>query len=444
MNFAWLKSILPKGLYGRAALILVLPIVTIQLVVSIVFIQRHFEDVTRQMTANVALELSFFEDQLSHSDSPAEALEMAMAIAGPFGFSVETLKAGEIGQGGLRAWDDLTGKIVISTLRTELPQIRMVDLTVQGNIVELHLATKNGDFRIRFDRIRVSASNPHQLLVLMILVSMFMTLISFIFLRNQVRPIRRLARAAEAFGKGRIIPYHVAGATEVRQAGQSFIDMRNRIERQIEQRTLMLSGVSHDLRTPLTRLKLGLSLADNDEEAKAMIRDVDDMELMLEEFLAFARGDSLEKTEKVNPVALVQKICMDSERAQAKIEMVLPQSPDKNMLVAMRPMAMQRALENLVTNGLRYGARCRFSLYISSVDVVFSIEDDGPGIPADQREIAMRPFERLDTARNQNRGTGVGLGLAIAMDIASSHGGALILSDSVDLGGLKVDLRLPR
>lgn len=442
MNFAWLKSILPKGLYGRAALILIFPVVAIQLVVSVVFIQRHFEDVTRQMTDNVARELTFFVAQVDKAETRALADQKSIEITRSLGFAAVRIPLENLRQGDVRSIDDLTGRTVISTLRRNLPALTMVDLKAQGNAVLLHLPTRWGGFEIQFDRVRVSASNPHQLLVLMIVVSVFMTLISIIFLRNQVRPIRRLARAAEAFGKGRIIPYHVAGATEVRQAGQSFIDMRNRIERQIEQRTLMLSGVSHDLRTPLTRLKLGLSMASADDEAAAMIRDVDDMEQMLDEFLAFARGDSLEKTEKVNVGDLARQVAENSARGDGMVELLVPQ--DQVMpQVSMRPMAMRRALENLVTNALRYGSRCRFRLDIRAEEVVFIVEDDGPGIPASQREKALRPFERLDMARNQNRGTGVGLGLAIAMDITSSHGGALILSDSDDLGGLMVELRLP-
>ncbi len=444
MNFAWLKSILPKGLYGRAALILVLPVVMIQLVVSVVFIQRHFDDVTRRMTNGLAMELAFMRQAIDAAPDLDAVQQVILTVGGPLGLDAKPIGPVEIRSGDLRAFDDLTGKIVIATLRKALPDLALVDLKSNDHAVSLQLITKKGPYVVKFSRARVSASNPHQLLVLMIVVSLFMTLISFIFLRNQVRPIRRLARAAEAFGKGRRVPYHVSGATEVRQAGKAFIDMRNRIERQIEQRTLMLSGVSHDLRTPLTRLKLGLSLADQDEDTSALIRDVDDMEQMLQEFLAFARGDSLEDTEKVDPVDLARLVARDTERGNGAIEFVVNDPRSKPVLVSMRPIAMRRALDNLVTNGLRYGSRCRLSVDVERDEILFTVEDDGPGIPIAQREKALRPFERLDVARNQNRGTGVGLGLAIAMDIASSHGGALDLSDSADMGGLKVELRLPR
>ncbi len=443
MNVNWPKSILPKGLYARAALILILPIIIIQLVVSVVFIQRHFDGVTGQLTDNVALELHYFLNQINGAEDPVAATLAIEQISGLLGLTVVALHPDTAMLEDLRNFSDLTGNSVILALRSKLPSISHVDLSSNARRVLLHVTTNKGPYSIEFRRSRVSASNPHQLLVLMIAVSIFMTLISFIFLRNQVRPIRRLAQAAEAFGKGHNRPYHIAGATEVRQAGQSFLDMRDRIERQIEQRTLMLSGVSHDLRTPLTRLKLGLSLAEQEEETAALIRDVDDMEEMLEEFLAFARGDSLEESEDFDPVTLVQQVVSDTERVQGEIVLKLPESPAPPKQVSMRPNAMRRALDNLVTNALRYGSHCQLSLIYEPHEILFTVEDDGPGIPPNYRDIAIRPFERLDQARNQNRGTGVGLGLAIAMDIASSHGGKLELGESEAMGGLKATLRLP-
>jgi two-component system, OmpR family, osmolarity sensor histidine kinase EnvZ len=444
MNFKWLKSILPKGLYGRAALILVLPVIVIQLAVSVVFIQRFFEDVTRQMTGSLALEVALFRDHVNQLETDA-ALDQSMRdVAGPLDLQTRLMAMVDVTTDDKKSFDDLTGRIVIDTLRAALPDLLSVDLSSVPGSVVLQLQTAKGPIEVQFARIRVSASNPHQLLVLMIVVSLFMTLISFFFLRNQLRPIRRLARASEAFGRGRHIEYHVSGATEVRQAGQAFIDMRNRIDRQIEQRTLMLSGVSHDLRTPLTRLKLGLSLAGPDEDSAALMRDVDDMEKMLEEFLAFSRGDSLEATEKIDPVALAQVLYEDAKRSGGNVVLNVSNAPAKAVQLPIRPVAMRRALDNLVTNALRYGSKCEILLEFEPADIIFTIEDNGPGIPETERAQAMRPFERLDAARNQNHGTGVGLGLAIAMDITSSHGGALVLSDSDRLGGLKVELRLPR
>uniref|UniRef100_UPI003516EC43 ATP-binding protein n=1 Tax=Nioella sp. TaxID=1912091 RepID=UPI003516EC43 len=303
-------------------------------------------------------------------------------------------------------------------------------LSVGGESVEMTLTRR-----------RVSASNPHQLLVLMIFTGILMTTVAFLFLRNQVRPIRRLARAAEAFGKGRVLDYSPRGALEVRAAGRAFLDMRARIERQIEQRTMMLSGVSHDLRTPLTRMKLGLTMLEQGAETDALIRDVEEMEALLTAFLDFARSDALDDPEEVDVLALARQVAEDAGRMGGRVELVLP---DAVPLSALRPGAVRRALSNLLTNALRYGSRARLSLTVMDRALRFTVEDDGPGIAPGDRDRAVRPFARLDEARNQNRGGGVGLGLAIANDVARSHGGNLRLSDSADLGGLRVDLVLAR
>ena len=270
MTRATLKSILPRGFYGRAALILIVPIIGIQFVVSVMFIQRHFEGVTRQMATNIAFDSALIIDGLNGAASDEEIARHLQAVARPLGYEVTPDESGGPSFDVI-PFTDLTGTSVATELHRGIPALISVDLGTD-RFVTMHVETRHGPYRITFHRERVSASNPHQLLVLMIVTSIFMTLIAFIFLRNQIRPIRRLARAAEAFGKGRTVPFHVSGATEVRAAGQAFLNMRDRIERQIEQRTLMLSGVSHDLRSPLTRLKLGLSLADQNDEIEALMR----------------------------------------------------------------------------------------------------------------------------------------------------------------------------
>jgi len=445
MYARWLKSILPKGLYGRTALILIVPVLTTMLVVSVVFMQRHFNGVTRQMTSGAVIELRYLLVAVNGAPTGDGARAAAAGIAKSLEFTARAVAPAKTARGFKRSFDDLTGKTLIATLKTGLPALLGVDLQSVDRMAVITLKTRWGPYEIRYDRGRMSASAPHQLLVLMFVAALVMTAIASVILRNQVRPIRDLARAAEAFGKGQNLYFHVSGATEVRQAGRAFLNMRNRIERQIEQRTLMLSGVSHDLRTPLTRLKLGLSMAPEDEETRALIRDVDDMEEMLDEFLAFARGDSLEETRPSDPREIALQISRDTLRGAGDITVEVPApTVGAPVLVAMRPNAVRRALDNLVTNALRYGARCRMRLDIMADKVVFTVEDDGPGIPQSQRPRAVRPFERLDSARNQNSGTGVGLGLAIAIDIAGSHGGALNLTDSADLGGLRVEFILPR
>ena len=439
MIFQWLKTLMPRSLYGRAALILLLPVITLQLVISVAFIQRHFDQVTRQMTQSVLIDLTYLLDQVKAAPDPATAAAVAQTLGEALKLSVDLTPVARP-QGDSYLFYDLTGSVVISTLRDNLETLQAINLNNQRR-VEMWVKQPQGVVALGFDRSRVSATNPHQLLVLMLVLGVLMSLIAYSFLRNQLRPIKRLAHAADAFGKGRNVPYQLAGATEVRAAGAAFLDMRARIERQTQSRTMMLSGVSHDLRTPLTRLRLGLSLID-EADAAPLLRDVDDMQHLLDAFLDFARGDAEDALEPVDPVALLDQIVADATRMGQAATVV--ESPPRGPIIPLRPMAIRRAVENLIGNALRYGSRADVSLTISDRMLRISVEDDGPGIPADRRDEAMRPFTRLDPARNQNLGSGVGLGLAIVADIARAHGGVLRLGESARLGGLKADLVLAR
>jgi two-component system osmolarity sensor histidine kinase EnvZ len=332
---------------------------------------------------------------------------------------------------------------MVETLKEGVPQIAAVDLQTDPRIAHLWLSTPHGPMEVAVSRSRFIVSNPHQLLVVMVAASAIMTAVAFVFLRNQLMPITRLAAAAEAFGKGQTTPYRPRGAREVRAAGAAFLDMRARIERQIEQRTRMLSGVSHDLRTPLTRLKLGLAFLPEDEETAALKRDVQDMERLVDEFLAFVRDEAGEEPEPTDPGALVLQAVDNARRLGLNVA-AGPGAVAGLGRVQMRPQAVMRALENLVMNAARHGSRAEVSLAMTERNCRISVEDDGPGIPRDKREEAMQPFSRLDGARDPNRGGGVGLGLAITVDVARAHGGALRLGDSERLGGLKADLILAR
>uniref|UniRef100_UPI0035B02648 ATP-binding protein n=1 Tax=Paenirhodobacter enshiensis TaxID=1105367 RepID=UPI0035B02648 len=447
MNFAWFKQFLPRGLYGRAALILLVPVIAIQLVVSVAFIQRHFERVTRQMTESMLREVDLVVSRVESADSLAAARAVVADLAEPLGLSVALPDYAGQGMGGdRRRVQDLTGIVVIDTIRLNLRQIRGIDLS-DGAVVTLYLDTRWGPMRVVFPRDWVSASNPHQLLVIMVAVSILMTVISYIFLRNQLRPIHRMAEAAEAFGKGHSVPYHPSGASEVRTAGRAFLDMRARIERQIEQRTLMLSGISHDLRTPLTRLRLGLSMLPDDPETRddisAMEKDVAEMAKMIDAFLEFSRmGAVMADPEPVDPLELVRAVVGDQRRMGRQVTLV--NCPEECPDLMLRPDAIRRALENLIGNAVRYGRRAEVSVQLTARSLRIAVEDDGPGIPPERREEALRPFTRLDPARNQDRGQGVGLGLAIAADIVRRHGGELKLGTSARLGGLSAELVLPR
>lgn len=437
MNFDWLKRYMPRGIYGRAALILILPVVTLQLVVSVVFIQRHFEGVTEQLTGNLVRELNLVLEEMEAFETPINALvgtrELTQGLDLNVAFDQGTAT------GPLRRWFDFSGIVVTREITDKVPGVIAVQLP-DDRFVRVLLTTDLGPMRFDFARGRVSASNPHQLLVNMVFFGGLMTLISFIYLRNQLRPITRLATAAEAFGRGRKTYYKPAGASEIRAAGQAFVDMRARIERHLEQRTLMLSGVSHDLRTPLTRMRLGLSLLD-DQDREPLERDVEDMQRMIDEFLTFAKDAAEGDAESTDLGAFVGTIVELSAAHGADVSLDPVQG---EMRLSVRRVAIQRAVENLINNAVRYGTRARVSLIESPKRVTIRVEDDGPGIPADQRDEAVKPFSRLDAARNQNKVSGVGLGLAITADAARAHGGRLVLGDSSELGGLQADIVLAK
>jgi two-component system osmolarity sensor histidine kinase EnvZ len=276
----------------------------------------------------------------------------------------------------------------------------------------------------------------------MVGTSLLMTLVAYVFLRNQLRPILRLAEVSEAFGRGRNLAFSPSGATEVRRAGHAFLAMRARIERQIEQRTLMLSGISHDLRTPLTRMRLALSMADEGPERTLLEQDIAEMEALIAEFLAFAREDTLDVPQDVSLDAFLDGVVAAAARAGHRVD--FDSRPLAGRKVRLRPAAVARALDNLIGNAARYGTRCRLTAAVEPAQVRLVIEDDGPGIPPDRQAEAMRAFATLDPARTRGRGAGSGLGLAIARDIARRHGGGLTLGSSADLGGLRAELVLSR
>ena len=429
MSFAWLKKFMPRGIYGRAALILILPVVTLQLVVSVVFIQRHFEGVTRQLTQGVANEIN-----LIHRFEPAERATIAQQL----GMSVIDQTSATTLE-NQRRWFDLSGLVILHEMDLRVPGLVSVQMP-DDRIVRVWLQARDGVYGLALARNRVSASNPHQLLVNMAFFGVLMTVIAFLYLRNQLRPITRLADAAQAFGRGRHVPYQPSGALEVRTAGHAFLDMRARIERQIEQRTLMLSGVSHDLRTPITRLRLGLSLLD-EEDSAPLLKDVDEMQRLVDEFLAFARGAQEGEMALTDPVALTSDLVADFQRAGVPVSLVHVEGEGR---LPLRAPTIRRAIENLVNNAVRYGSKAEISIRLSDKSLRIRVEDDGPGIPPDKRDEAVKPFQRLDLARNQDLGSGVGLGLSIATDAARAHGGVLRLGDSEHLGGLRADIVISR
>jgi len=424
---------MPKRLYFRAALILVFPVVFLQLIVSIVFIQRHFEGVTVQMTRTVAAELDLITEVIDREGAVA-AQQIARSLGMSMSIVAEDTKFVE-----RRRVYDLTGLVVRRELLA-LPEILTVDLP---NNKRVNARIKSGQeyFDLQFSRKRVSASNPHQLIVYLLFFGAFFTIIAFFYLRNQLRPITRLADAAEAFGHGENVRYDPSGALEVRAAGQAFLDMRERIERHLKQRTMILSGVSHDLRTPITRLKLGLSFLPK-EQREPLEKDVEDMNLLLNEFLDFAKfeNETDVSAEDTNPSLLVEELVENFSRTDVKINTV---GKIENTFIKLKPFAIKRALENLINNANRYGSKILIEKKIEDDFLILAIHDDGSGIDDSQYEEVLQPFTRLDPSRNQNKGSGVGLGLPIAKEIAEGHGGSLKLSRSPLLNGLCAALVIP-
>ena len=431
--FKWIKQYMPKRLYWRAAFILLFPVIFLQLIVSFVIIKRHFEGVTEQMTRTIASQIELLATMVENAEIQA-AIGLSKAL------NMELLK---IDRDGLieidkRRFYDVSGIVVIREL-SGLKWVQGVDL-LDADYVTINLKLADMGFLLRLERARVSASNPHQLIVNMVVFGAFFTLIAFVYLRNQLRPITRLASAAEAFGRGQTVPYSASGAIEVKAAGNAFLEMRNRIERHIEQRTMILSGVSHDLRTPLTRLKLGISLLDITDK-EPLERDLEEMGRMLDEFLTFAKAQDNEKSnfKLLSVSSVLQGLEADYKRSNARLH--IEEIKDTGFYL-MRPSLIRRALDNIIGNALRYGNLANLKVIVDDRHVNFIVEDDGPGIPPEMLSEALKPFSRLDPARNQDKGMGVGLGLPIASDIAKAHGGSLQLLESKIYGGLRAEFRI--
>ncbi|MDP5216407.1 ATP-binding protein [Ruegeria sp. 2205SS24-7] len=439
MSFGWLKHYMPRGLYGRAALILVLPVAMLLAIMSFTFIQRHLEDVTQQMTGTVVREVRMVRDQVAGAETQQELIARVRPFLASLNMKVRFLSSQEVPEADRVGIFDFTGGVARDTLKLSLAAVEAVELLPDKTAL-VYLDSDLGPIELTINRRRLTPTAPHQLIVTMVFCGFLMTAIASLYMRNQLRPITRLARAAKAFGRGQNVAYHPGGATEVREAGNAFIDMRARIERQIEQRTMMLSGVSHDLRTPLTRLKLGLSMLD-ERDAEPLLEDVNEMQRLVDSFLDFSRGASEGEVEKLDPQALAARIVEDAQRAGKPVTLLPPEGEGR---VKLRPDSIRRALQNLVDNAVRYGNRAEVSVAFTPKSLRLRVEDDGPGIPPDQRGEALKPFARLDPSRNQNKGTGVGLGLAIVADIARAHGGTLRLGESERLGGLCADIVIGR
>jgi two-component system osmolarity sensor histidine kinase EnvZ len=435
------KRVFPRGLFGRSLIIVIAPMVVLQAFVTYAFFVRHYDIVTRHLAHNVAGDIAFLTDiERTYPPGPTRTKLLDMAAHG-LGFRISLTPGAKLGAPYRHSSSELK-RAMDAVFATRLGAAHPFTSNAVGNFVDLSVQVKDGVLNIVVPRDQVVASNADIFILWMVGSSIVLIAVAVLFLRNQVKPIERLALAADAFGKGRAVPdFKPYGATEVRKAAQAFITMRARIERYVQQRTEMLAGVSHDLKTPLTRLRLHLAMIGSDSETAAPLQDLAEMEHMLDEYLDFARGDSGEDSEPADLGEVVTEAALAAASARSAGSDRLHVQTTPGICVAVKRNALKRCATNLIDNALKHGTRVDVALAHNSHFVEILVDDDGPGIPEARREEAFRPFHRLDEGRNLQAG-GVGLGLAIARDIARAHGGDLTLGSS-RLGGLRAAIRLP-
>jgi two-component system osmolarity sensor histidine kinase EnvZ len=434
----WFNSVMPKGLYARALLIIIAPMVILQSVVAFVFMERHWNLVTQRLSAGVVQDIAALIDIYRGYPQDSEHAQLRRIAQQRLGLVVDFLPVTELPPPGPKPFFSLLDQALSEELRKQIGRPFWIDTVGRSALVEIRIRLDDRIMRVFARRSAAYASNSEIFLLWMVGTSLVLLTVAILFLRNQIRPILRLADAAESFGKGRDAPnFRPRGAREVRRAAQAFIEMKTRIERAMEQRTAMLAGVSHDLRTVLTRFKLELAMLGDSPEVELLRRDVDEMARMLEAYLAFARGDSGEQSAPTDMAAFLDELRTDVERNGHRTTVAFHGQP----IVTVRPAAFRRCLGNLVSNASRFADAIAITGHRDHRWLTVSIDDDGPGIPQAKREEVFKPFLRLDDARNQDQG-GTGLGLAIARDIARSHGGDITLGDS-PMGGLRATVRVP-
>jgi len=434
----WIKGYMPTGLYARSLLIIVTPMVILQSVVAFVFMERHWNTVTYRLSAAVTQDIGALIDVYRQFPQDNDNARLRRIAQERFGFVLDFMPGTDLPPTGPKPFFSLLDQALSKEISRKIRRPFWIDTVGQSSLVEIRIQLDTSVMRVFAPRSAAYASNSHIFLVWMVGTSTILLALAILFLRNQIRPILALADAAESFGKGREVPdFRPRGAREVRRAAHAFVEMKRRVERAMEQRTAMLAGVSHDLRTLLTRFKLELALIGDGPEADALKKDVDEMARMIEAYLAFARGDAGEAAAPTDMASFLEELKADAERHGHKTTVVFHGHP----IVAVKPAAFKRCLANLVSNAARFAPSIAITGHRDHRYLSITVDDDGPGIPANLREDVFKPFMRLDDARNQDEG-GTGLGLAIARDIARSHGGDIMLGDS-PLGGLRATVRVP-
>jgi two-component system osmolarity sensor histidine kinase EnvZ len=441
--FRWLLAQfgekMPKGLYARALIIIIAPMVLLQSVVTFVFLERHWQMVTHRLSTGTVQNIGMLIDMYEALPKQEDVATLTSLAEKNLGLRVRFAPGEELPLARSKPFFDLLDTTLSDELERRIGKPFWIDTVGRSDFVDIRVKIDNAVMHVLARRSQTYASNSHIFLVWMLGTSFVLLTVAILFLRNQIKPILRLAHAAESFGKGRPMPadFRPRGAREVRQAAHAFMEMRDRIERHVEQRTVMLAGVSHDLRTILTRFKLQLAMFEETPELDEMHADVNEMQAMLEDYMAFAKGNSGEAIQRVD----ISEV-LDEVKAQAhggkQIDIDVEDEP---LIVAVRRHAFKRAVANLVNNAARFADHLEVRAAKQNGSLTVEVEDDGPGIPEDERENVFRPFYRVDSARNQDSGS-TGLGLAIARDIAHIHGGDIALDQS-RLGGLKAVLKVP-
>lgn len=442
----WFKEemwmdLIPSTLMGRSALIIVVPLILVQVISTFIFYDNHWETLSRRLAQSLAGDISHV--RVFMRDNPGEqSFQWIQTVARQtmllnISFTEGAALPPEITIDADGPFPD----VMTRELWREMKRPFSLDLEKTDREIEIAMQLPQGVLTVLAPRKRLFSSTTYVFVLWMVGSSLVLFGVAALFLNNQVRAVRRLARAADSFGKGQDVPnFKPEGAKEVRQAAHAFTVMRNRIQRQMDQRTEMLAGVSHDLRTPLTRMKLQIEMLDgaNADDIADINEDIDEMERMLNGYLAFARGEETETAEPIDMANLLEDVQRRFKRESAEI--VLDVSKIEGPILT-KPLAFQRCLNNLVSNAARYGNRIEINVQRSGRHLHINVDDDGPGIPSDQREDVFKAFYRLDPSRNPETG-GVGLGMTIARDIARSLGGDVTLGDS-PMNGLRATIRIP-
>jgi two-component system osmolarity sensor histidine kinase EnvZ len=403
-----------------------------------VFYDRVWETVTRRLTHAIAGEVAMTIEHWQRASGPEDRAATLAMVERQLGMRIEVSDGARLAAPMAGEGSGILERRMVQALRERVGRPFDLDVWGQPRDVILLVQLDTGVMRIVVSRERVFTTNAYVMILWMVGSSILLFAIASVFMRNQVRPIRELAAVSEAFGKGGDIEgYRPSGASEVRQAGAAFVVMRERLRRFLLQRTEMLAGISHDLRTPLTRMKLELALLDDSPSVGGLRADIADMERMVESYLAFVRGDGEEQPEPTDLARLLADLVAGEQREGHPVRLIT----EGDLVISLRPQAVRRSIRNLLANATRHGARIELRAKRRERSVKILIDDDGPGIPSGLREDVFKPFFRLDASRNSSTG-GVGLGLTIARDVVRAHGGDIWLEDA-PLGGLRVRIKLP-